>query len=196
MCERVCTSDRLLRRLGKLAKVRTRGAGQLRDRIGAAPSAGGPACRSGRMWLLWWVAAVSTAGHGPHVAACPVAARPQDPTRNSCITVCGTSRAGGHACQLSAAPAAGAAGPGAARQQRLGLAAWSHSCVAPTAPESPTPRCTPRPPPLPPPLPLPAHDACVEACQRSVCSIPHQVPAWNEACLKRCTAECMKGRAA
>eukprot|EP00878_Enallax_costatus_P004692 GHUV01004940.1.p2 GENE.GHUV01004940.1~~GHUV01004940.1.p2 ORF type:complete len:121 (+),score=18.21 GHUV01004940.1:104-466(+) len=40
-----------------------------------------------------------------------------------------------------------------------------------------------------------AHDACADACQRAVCSIPHQVPAWNEACLKRCTAECMKGRA-
>ncbi|GBF93207.1 hypothetical protein Rsub_05939 [Raphidocelis subcapitata] len=74
VCERVCTSDRLLRRLGKLAK---------------------------------------------------------DPTPHSCITVCGVS----------------------------------------------------------------AHDACVEACQRSVCSIPHQVPAWNESCLKRCTAECIKGRA-
>jgi hypothetical protein len=40
-----------------------------------------------------------------------------------------------------------------------------------------------------------AHDACAEACQRAVCSNPHSVPAWNEACLKRCTAECLKGRA-
>lgn len=40
-----------------------------------------------------------------------------------------------------------------------------------------------------------AHDACTDACQRAVCSIPHQVPAWNDACLKRCTAECLKGRA-
>lgn len=74
VCERVCTSDRLLRRLGGLAR---------------------------------------------------------EPTRNSCVTVCGVS----------------------------------------------------------------SHDACVEACQRSVCSVPHQVPAWNEACLRRCTAECLKGRA-
>lgn len=41
-----------------------------------------------------------------------------------------------------------------------------------------------------------AHDACADACQRAVCSVPHQVPAWNDACLKRCTAECMKGRGA
>lgn len=58
------------------------------------------------------------------------------------------------------------------------------------APENAPPR---RPRPAP-PAPA-AHDACVEACQRSVCSIPHQVPAWNESCLKRCTAECTKGRA-
>ncbi|KAI8462897.1 MAG: hypothetical protein J3K34DRAFT_527425 [Monoraphidium minutum] len=89
VCERVCTSDRLLRRLGKLAKARA------------------------------WGGARATA-------------LSRDPTPNSCITVCGVS----------------------------------------------------------------AHDACVEACQRSVCSIPHQVPAWNEACLKRCTSECLKGRAA
>ena len=37
-------------------------------------------------------------------------------------------------------------------------------------------------------------DACVDACQRSVCMTPHQVPAWNDQCLKRCTMECTKGR--
>eukprot|EP00879_Flechtneria_rotunda_P011911 GHRR01012441.1.p1 GENE.GHRR01012441.1~~GHRR01012441.1.p1 ORF type:complete len:118 (+),score=11.34 GHRR01012441.1:290-643(+) len=41
-----------------------------------------------------------------------------------------------------------------------------------------------------------AYDACTDACQRAVCSVPHQVPAWNESCLKRCTAECLKGRTA
>ncbi|KAK9866692.1 hypothetical protein WJX84_004268 [Apatococcus fuscideae] len=29
------------------------------------------------------------------------------------------------------------------------------------------------------------HDACVDACQRAVCANMHQVPAWNDACLKR-----------
>ena len=39
-----------------------------------------------------------------------------------------------------------------------------------------------------------AQDACTEACQQAVCTDVHQVPAWNDACLKRCTAECMRGR--
>lgn len=38
-------------------------------------------------------------------------------------------------------------------------------------------------------------DACAEACQRAVCAVPHRVPAWNDACVRRCAAECMKGRA-
>ncbi|KAK9795212.1 hypothetical protein WJX73_001275 [Symbiochloris irregularis] len=74
LCERVCTSNRLLRRMGGLSK---------------------------------------------------------DPTPNTCVTVCGTS----------------------------------------------------------------ATDACTEACQRAVCTSLHQVPAWNDACLKRCTTECLRGRA-
>ena len=40
-----------------------------------------------------------------------------------------------------------------------------------------------------------AQDACNEACQRAVCTNLHQVPAWNDACLKRCTTECLRGRA-
>ena len=39
-------------------------------------------------------------------------------------------------------------------------------------------------------------DACLEACQRSVCMNAHQVPAWNDQCLKRCASECAKGRTA
>ena len=39
-----------------------------------------------------------------------------------------------------------------------------------------------------------ATDACTEACQRGVCTNMHQVPAWNDACLKRCTTECTRGR--
>jgi hypothetical protein len=115
VCERVCTSDRLLRRLGKLAK---------------------------------------------------------DPTHNSCITVCGVSGA-----------AAGLMG----RWPRVRRARMRRrsGCSATAPPNPSNPLVAP-----------PGHDACVEACQRSVCSIPHQVPAWNESCLKRCTSECMKGRAA
>ncbi|GLI65682.1 hypothetical protein VaNZ11_009289 [Volvox africanus] len=37
-----------------------------------------------------------------------------------------------------------------------------------------------------------AVDACTEACQRAVCVTPSTVPAWNEACTKRCTAECIR----
>eukprot|EP00873_Tetraselmis_striata_P043394 jgi/Tetstr1/463658/TSEL_008519.t1 len=40
-----------------------------------------------------------------------------------------------------------------------------------------------------------SNDACVEACQRVVCAEMHQVPDWNDQCLKRCTTECLKGRA-
>lgn len=40
-----------------------------------------------------------------------------------------------------------------------------------------------------------AVDACRDACNRVVCSNMHQVPAWNEACESRCSAECQKGRA-
>eukprot|EP01023_Acetabularia_acetabulum_P061931 TRINITY_DN7540_c0_g1_i1.p2 TRINITY_DN7540_c0_g1~~TRINITY_DN7540_c0_g1_i1.p2 ORF type:complete len:125 (-),score=16.28 TRINITY_DN7540_c0_g1_i1:214-588(-) len=36
-------------------------------------------------------------------------------------------------------------------------------------------------------------DACSEACQMAVCNT-HQVEAWNQACKKRCTNECLKGR--
>lgn len=35
-------------------------------------------------------------------------------------------------------------------------------------------------------------DACAEACQRAVCANLHQVPAWNDACMRRCENECMK----
>jgi len=37
-------------------------------------------------------------------------------------------------------------------------------------------------------------DSCTESCQRVVCMNMHQVPAWNDQCLKRCTMECQKGR--
>lgn len=40
-----------------------------------------------------------------------------------------------------------------------------------------------------------APDACTSACALSVCVNVHQVPAWNDACIARCTSECLRGRA-
>ena len=91
-CERVCTSDALLKRLGSLVKARTR-----------------PRTPQGSMTRLLTRAA-------------------QEATPNTCVTVCGLS----------------------------------------------------------------SIDACTEACQRAVCSGTHQVPAWNDACLKRCSTECVR----
>jgi hypothetical protein len=35
-------------------------------------------------------------------------------------------------------------------------------------------------------------DACDDACTRTVCVNQHQVPNWNDVCLKRCQSECLK----
>ncbi|KAJ4750474.1 thionin-like protein [Rhynchospora pubera] len=35
-------------------------------------------------------------------------------------------------------------------------------------------------------------DACADACARTVCVNQHQVPNWNDICLKRCQTECLK----
>ncbi|KEH42678.1 hypothetical protein MtrunA17_Chr1g0186311 [Medicago truncatula] len=35
-------------------------------------------------------------------------------------------------------------------------------------------------------------DACAEACARTVCVNQHQVPNWNDTCLRRCQSECLK----
>ncbi|WOK92132.1 hypothetical protein Cni_G00823 [Canna indica] len=35
-------------------------------------------------------------------------------------------------------------------------------------------------------------DACTDACARTVCVNQHQVPNWNDICLKRCQSECLK----
>lgn len=35
-------------------------------------------------------------------------------------------------------------------------------------------------------------DACFDACARTVCVNEHQVPNWNDVCLKRCQSECLK----
>ncbi|XP_038982365.1 uncharacterized protein At5g64816-like [Phoenix dactylifera] len=35
-------------------------------------------------------------------------------------------------------------------------------------------------------------DACADACARTVCVHQHQVPNWNDICLKQCQSECLK----
>lgn len=35
-------------------------------------------------------------------------------------------------------------------------------------------------------------DACADACARTVCVNQHQVPNWNDVCLRRCQSECLK----
>ncbi|XP_061356805.1 uncharacterized protein At5g64816 [Gastrolobium bilobum] len=35
-------------------------------------------------------------------------------------------------------------------------------------------------------------DACADACARTVCVNQHQVPNWNDICLRRCQSECLK----
>ncbi|XP_068643577.1 uncharacterized protein At5g64816-like [Aristolochia californica] len=35
-------------------------------------------------------------------------------------------------------------------------------------------------------------DACADACARTVCVNQHQVPNWNDLCLKRCQSECLR----
>ncbi|KAK1325461.1 Uncharacterized protein QJS10_CPA01g02908 [Acorus calamus] len=35
-------------------------------------------------------------------------------------------------------------------------------------------------------------DACADACARTVCVNQHQVPNWNDICLRRCQTECLK----
>lgn len=35
-------------------------------------------------------------------------------------------------------------------------------------------------------------DACSDACARTVCVDQHQVPNWNDVCLRRCQSECLK----
>ncbi|KAG6482354.1 uncharacterized protein At5g64816-like [Zingiber officinale] len=35
-------------------------------------------------------------------------------------------------------------------------------------------------------------DACADACARTVCVNQHQVPNWNDICMKRCQSECLR----
>ncbi|XVF39632.1 hypothetical protein PTKIN_Ptkin01aG0049300 [Pterospermum kingtungense] len=35
-------------------------------------------------------------------------------------------------------------------------------------------------------------DACADACARAVCVNQHQVPNWNDICLRKCQSECLR----
>ena len=35
-------------------------------------------------------------------------------------------------------------------------------------------------------------DVCTDACARTVCVNQHQVPNWNDICLRRCQSECLR----
>ncbi|OMO57606.1 hypothetical protein COLO4_35234 [Corchorus olitorius] len=35
-------------------------------------------------------------------------------------------------------------------------------------------------------------DACADACARAVCANQHQVPNWNDICLRKCQSECLR----
>ncbi|TXG52677.1 hypothetical protein EZV62_021846 [Acer yangbiense] len=35
-------------------------------------------------------------------------------------------------------------------------------------------------------------DACADACARTVCVNQHQVPNWNDICLRKCQSECLR----
>ncbi|WCJ23247.1 hypothetical protein M5689_005284 [Euphorbia peplus] len=35
-------------------------------------------------------------------------------------------------------------------------------------------------------------DACSDACARTLCVNQHQVPNWNDVCLRRCQSECLR----
>ncbi|WRX31233.1 hypothetical protein QQP08_023720 [Theobroma cacao] len=35
-------------------------------------------------------------------------------------------------------------------------------------------------------------DACADVCARTVCVNQHQVPNWNDSCLRRCQSECLR----
>ncbi|XP_042491867.1 uncharacterized protein At5g64816-like [Macadamia integrifolia] len=34
--------------------------------------------------------------------------------------------------------------------------------------------------------------ACIDACARTVCVNQHQIPNWNDVCLRKCQNECLK----
>jgi hypothetical protein len=183
-CERVCTSDMLLKRLGTLAKARQ-----------------GPAARGAPALTVQprhaWLA--------------------QEPTPNTCVTVCGVS---------SACKAPCAARHFGCRLHRLAHAGrqfvhsagfpcrlfaltrraprayrCSHGCMHRGVPARGVPEHAPgtvASPLVEPPAggSLRAAAAADAALTPDVTLSPPcaQVPAWNDACLKRCTLECHRGR--
>ena len=118
-----------------------------------------------------WPSAGVGRAHRCRPTSPPVARLSQDPTPSTCVTVCGVS--------------------GALQGQGCGEGGqWANATPPAAAQHAATPAT---PPPHPPPK-LVADDSCAEACQRAVCANMHQVPAWNDACLKRCATECARGR--
>ena len=98
-CERVCTSDTLLKRLGSLAKAR------------AARSP----CRAARS---------AAASQPPHMLRC----RLQEPTPNTCVTVCGVSSASARRAYKPFASAAASPGGAHARRARTATDACTEAC--------------------------------------------------------------------
>jgi len=37
-----------------------------------------------------------------------------------------------------------------------------------------------------------SEEACADACMKSICSGGLAIPAWNDACERKCTQECLK----
>jgi hypothetical protein len=180
VCERVCTSDRLLKKLGSLAKVC----------VCAPPGWRCPARRA---------AAAATAEWCQQCVA--VLLRAADARALLKQLTRAAAGAGMHACFRSrrATPASPCAACQVSECVPAAVVAMN-GCGRRCQPHHTLAVHVTRPPAASPPAPCvawrqAAPDACTDACQRAVCSIPHQVPAWNDSCLKRCTAECLKGRA-
>lgn len=173
-CERVCTSEKLLKKLGSAAKA---------------------------SWGAWGLQCFAHAGEGAATGKCAIseACASSSPCSFPCRIPHPTP------ASLSAAHQVGCwgmrnGGEGASKILHAGLPshslqrcvhwAWTSRYPAMHAMwpyhSSPGLAITPN-------TFVPAAlDACTDACQRAVCVNMHHVPSWNESCLQRCTAECMK----
>lgn len=111
------------------------------------------------------------------------ATSPQEPTPNTCVTVCGISSASGPACLQTLGVSCCASGCAAGR--------WAHAHRARAATDACTEACQRA-------VCLNTHQVCAPALcwTRCTLTVPRttQVPAWNDQCLKRCTLECQRGR--
>lgn len=168
VCERVCTSGRLLKRMGSLSKVRMTPRCRHRRRPAGSRHRRRPA--GSRI-----ITSVIRCG------------RPAGPTGHAHTPVSYPRTAPRPASQLGSSPVPWMERP--ASPPCPPPPSSQHKCHPCRSSQDPTPNtcvtvCG-----------VSSRDACAEACQRSVCAVPHQVPAWNESCQKRCVQECLKGRA-